>query len=485
MAGSQTDITEGKIGDPLTGLPNRLYLIDKMESSIEDSGRTGDLFAVLFLDLDRFKLVNDSLGHAAGDELLTGVAGRLRSSVRATGRDADVRRPVVARHGGDEFAILLNNVLDEADAARVARKIVKELDVPFYLNGRQVFATVSIGIAMSSSGHTPEDILRNADTAMYYAKARGKARFEVFDEGMRARAVARLEIDTGLRKAIDAGQLILYYQPEISLRTHRIVGYEALVRWNHPERGILGPGEFIPIAEESDLIVQLGLWVLREACRQMALWHRTIVLNPPLTISVNVSPRQLSDPKFVGDVESILADTGLNPNSLKLEITESSIMGNPEATLDTLRQLKALNIGLEIDDFGTGYSSLSYLRKLPFDTLKIDRSFVKELGTSAESLEIVKTIIGLARSLEMRVVAEGVETAVQLGKLSDLGCNCAQGFYFSKPASSSATAAILQERWEFEQAFTMLESDTSDKFDYTLQLAGSDGTREAETLSAQ
>jgi diguanylate cyclase (GGDEF)-like protein/PAS domain S-box-containing protein len=454
MAGSQTDITEGKVADPLTTLPNRLYFVDKLEYSIEAARHSGGLFAVLFIDMDRFKLINDSLGHAAGDELLNGVARRLRSSVRAGWED---RQSVVARLGGDEFAILLGDVRNSADPASVAQRILDRLESPFRLDGRQVFASVSIGIALSSSGDTPEDLLRNADTAMYQAKARGKARFAVFDEGMRERAVARLEIDTGLRKAIDAGQLVLHYQPEVSVCGQRIVGYEALVRWNHPELGIRPPSEFIPVAEESDLIVHLGRWVLKEACRQMAEWHTRFAFDPPLTISVNVSPRHLNGAGLVEDVERVLAETGLDPGCLKLEVTESSIMQDPETALATLRRLKLMRIGLEIDDFGTGYSSLSYLQRLPFDTVKIDRSFIRELGTGAESSEIVRTIVELARSLEMGVVAEGVETEDQFQKVTTLGCEYVQGYYFAKPAPAQATEALMEERCDLQRAFAMLE----------------------------
>jgi diguanylate cyclase (GGDEF)-like protein/PAS domain S-box-containing protein len=454
IAGSQTDITEGKVADPLTGLPNRLYFIDKLESSIEAVHQSAGLFAVLFLDLDGFKLINDSLGHGAGDELLMGIAGRLRSGVR-DGRAT--QSSVVARLGGDEFAVLLNDVRDVADAAVVAQRILDKLESPFRLGERQVFATVSIGIALSSSGGTPEELLRNADTAMYHAKAKGKARLAIFDEGMRERAVARLEIETGLRKAIAAGQLILYYQPEISVSSGRVTGYEALVRWNHPERGVLPPSEFIPVAEESELIVHLGKWVLREACRQMAEWHKSFVFDPPLTISVNVSPRQLNHGGLVQDVEAVLSETGLDPKYLTLEVTEGSIMQDAETALITLRQLKSMGIGLEIDDFGTGYSSLSYLQRLPFDTVKVDRSFIKELGVSAESSEIVRTIVELARTLEMDVVAEGVETEDQFRKVTALGCEYVQGFYFAKPASARVTRALMQERDQLQRSFAVMQ----------------------------
>ena len=456
MAGSQTDITEGKIADPLTALPNRLYFTDRLDSAIETAHQHGGLFAVLFLDLDKFKLVNDSLGHAAGDELLMGVALRLRLSAFASVPEGNGNASVIARLGGDEFSILLYDVRDEGDAIILAERILEKLKAPFQIEGRQMFASASVGIALSSSGETPEDLMRNADTAMYQAKAKGKSRYEVFNEQMRELAMARLEIETDLRKAIDERQLVLYYQAEVSLSNHRTIGYEALVRWNHPTRGILSPAEFVPVAEESDLIVHLGRWVLREACRQMAVWHERYPCEPPLTISVNVSPRQLSDPRLLQDVEDVLAETGLSPRCLHLEVTESSIMGNPDAALTTLRRLKLLNVGLEIDDFGTGYSSLSCLHLLPFDTVKIDRSFIKELGFG-EGSEIVRTILALARSLDMSVVAEGVETKEQTHTLTDLGCNFAQGYYFSKPKSCQTTEGLLEERSQLHHAFNLLQ----------------------------
>jgi diguanylate cyclase (GGDEF)-like protein/PAS domain S-box-containing protein len=459
MAGSQTDITEGKIGDPLTGLPNRLYFLDRLEDSIQKGTGDGIGFAVLFVDLDRFKLVNDSLGHAAGDELLMGISGRLKASVRGSGTASErLGGYVVARLGGDEFAVLLNGMRQISEAAAVAERILKSLSAPFQIAGRQVFGTVSIGIAPGSAVRSPEDLLRDADAAMYYAKTKGKARYEVFDEGMRDRARARLEIETDLRKAIDLNQLVLYYQPQISLVNTRVIGYEALVRWQHPERGLVPPSEFIPVAEETDLIVPLGRWVLREACRQMALWHRSFAVDPALTVSVNVSFRQLGDASLVHEVRKALRESGLPPGSLKLEMTESSIMSNPEMAIGILRQLKEIGIGLEIDDFGTGYSSLSNLSRLPFDTVKIDQSFVKDLHASGESAEIVKTILDLARSMGMSVVAEGVETADQLGVLTSLGCDYAQGYYFSRPVDSVATQALLRERHSLRRAFSQLEA---------------------------
>jgi len=449
MAGSQTDITEGKISDPLTHIPNRLYFVDRLESAIETAREKGTIFAVLFVDLDGFKLVNDSLGHAAGDELLIDVAGRLRASIRTSSRPDRQGKSVVARVGGDEFAILLTHMRNEADPSIVAARILERLSEPFYLEGRHVSASASIGIALGSTGSTPEDLLRNADTAMYHAKANGKARFEYFDESMRERLVARFEIETSLRKAIDTQQLVLHYQPIVSMIDDHICGFEALVRWNHPERGLLPPGEFIPIAEQSDLIILLGRWVLRESCRQMAEWQRSFASIPPLTINVNVSSRQLSDSRLVEDVEFALAESGLKPEFLSIEVTESALIENTEETLATLNRLKAMNVRLEIDDFGTGYSSLSYLRRLPFDTLKIDRSFVRELDAGNDGLDIVKAIVEMAHSLRLEVIAEGVETEEQLCQLRKLGCKYVQGFLFSKPVDANAAERLYYETREW------------------------------------
>jgi len=443
MAGSQTDITEGKIADPLTHIPNRLYLIDRLESAIDFARHNKTLFAVLFIDLDKFKFVNDSLGHAAGNEVLIDVAGRLRTSVRTTSRQSGPGQSVVARVGGDEFAILLSHIQHEDDAAIVAGRILERIGEPLYFEGRRIFVSASIGIALSSTGDTPEDLLRNADTAMYHAKASGKARYEFFNEGLREMVVTRFETETGLRKAIDERQLVVYYQPIVSLSDNRIRGFEALVRWDHPERGLILPDEFIPISEESDLIVILGRWVLRESCRQMAEWQRNFASVPPLSVSVNVSFRQLSDPRLAQDVECALAESGLDPKSLALELTESSIMGDAEQTLATLDRLKKMNIQLEIDDFGTGYSSLSYLQKLPFDILKIDRSFISELGNGNGSLDIVKAILELAHSLRLGAIAEGVETEEQLDSLRHLNCDYIQGYLLSKPVSADVAERLF------------------------------------------
>jgi diguanylate cyclase (GGDEF)-like protein len=445
MAGSQTDITESKIADPLTRIPNRLYFLDRLESAIESASRQGCLFAVLFIDLDHFKVVNDSLGHAAGDELLIDVAGRLRASIRTSARQRGPVQSVVARIGGDEFAVLLGHLQHAQEASIVAARILERIGEPFHIEGRRIFVSASIGIALSTAGSTPEDLLRNADTAMYHAKTNGKARFEFFNDGLREQAVTRFETETGLRKAIEENQLVVYYQPIVSLADLRIRGFEALVRWNHPERGLIAPSEFIPIAEESDLIVLLGRWVLREACRQMAEWQVRFAPDPPLTISVNVSARQLSDPRLTEDVELALAESGLKHEALALEMTESSIMGDAEQTLAALNRLKRMNIRLEIDDFGTGYSSLSYLQRLPFDILKIDRSFVSKLDAGGGSVNIVKAILELGHSFGMKVIAEGVETEAQLSSLRQLGCKYIQGYLFSRPLDADTAGWLCQK----------------------------------------
>jgi diguanylate cyclase (GGDEF)-like protein/PAS domain S-box-containing protein len=447
MAGSQSDITQGKVVDPLTGLRNRLYFIDRLEALIEECAGKAGSFAVLFLDVDRFKVVNDSLGHETGDRLLVEIAERLRASVRSTDVSARLALPsVVARFGGDEFAVLLENLRQRSDAAVVAKRVVRQFASRFDIQGHIIFATVSIGIAMGDSGDTSKDLLRNADTAMYYAKTRGKARFEIFDEGMRDRAMARMDLESDLRKAIEGNQFHLYYQPEVSLATGKVVGYEALVRWNHPQRGIVMPGEFLPVAEETGLIVPMGRWVMREACRQMAEWHRRFPQpSPPLAISVNVSSRELADPELVPAVARIVRDTGLDPASLRIEVTESSMLEDHELTAITLRRLREIGVSLEIDDFGTGYSSLSRLHEYPFATVKIDRSFVKDLETDPESQHLVETILRMAQSLGLSVVAEGIETKEQLAKLTSLGCGYGQGYYFSRPVDGDATQKVIQQ----------------------------------------
>ncbi len=457
-AGSLTDVTDGKIADPLTGLPNRLYFLDRLESALEASARSAVPVAVLFLDLDQFKVVNDSLGHAAGDELLVEVAQGLQSCTRKTSReDAGALSTIVARLGGDEFAVLLHGDAATRGATALAERILRQLGQPVHLAERQMFANCSIGIAFSSGGETPADLLRNADTAMYQAKKGGRGRFEIFDQGMRESAMARLEIETDLRRAIDAGQLVLFYQPQIDLRRRRITGCEALARWQHPSRGLVSPEEFIPIAEETGLIVPLGRWALKEACKQTAVWQRRFPSSPPLSVAVNVTYGQLASETFVEDVERALAESNLMPGTLRLEMTESTLMKNSDETIRVLERLRKLGVGLEIDDFGTGYSSLSTLNRLPFDTLKIDCSFVRDLGTSAEGGEIVRAIVELARSMNLRVVGEGVETNGQLHALEALGCHYAQGYYFSRPVPAGEIA-VQFEAESLKRGFAEIEA---------------------------
>lgn len=452
MAGSQTDITEGKVSDPLTGLPNRLLFIDRLGRLIKHAKRRKDyVFAVLFLDLDGFKMINDSLGHLMGDQLLLAVATRLEKCLRSSDTVARIGQGfTMARLGGDEFTILLDDLKDLGDASRAAERVMKELTAPFMLGGKEVFTSVSIGIALSSPSYEePEDILRDADTAMYRAKSLGKARFEVFDADMRASVMARLQLETDLRRALEREEFQNFYQPIVSLSSGQIVGFEALLRWHHPTRGMVSPGEFIPVAEDTGLIRELGWWNLREACRQMTQWRRQYK-DHNLTVSVNLSAKQFLQPNLVEDIRRLLQELQLPPNTLKLEITESTVMADPAAAIEMLQQIKSLGISLAIDDFGTGYSSLSYLHRFPLDTLKIDRSFISGMQEGGEGMEIARTILPMAMNLHLDVIAEGVETAEQLALLQKLQCKYGQGYYFSKPVSAQAAAALLSGRrtWE-------------------------------------
>lgn len=421
----------------LTGLPNRALFVDHLKLAVQRARRREDmLFAVLFLDLDRFKVINDSLGHMVGDQLLIGIARRLETCLRPG--------DTIARLGGDEFTILLEDISDEQEVIEVAERLQKELTQAFNLGGHEVFTSASIGIALSTTGfEKPEDLLRDADTAMYRAKSMGKARHELFDRGMHTRALTQLQLETDLRRAVDRQEFIIYYQPIVSLENFRLAGFEALVRWQHPERGLIPPTDFIRIAEETGLIVPLGHWVLREACFQMREWQKVIPADPPLSISVNLSSKQFMQPDLIGQVKAVLEETQIDPRSLKLEITESVVMENIEAATDMLNQLRDLGVELSIDDFGTGYSSLSYLHRFPISTLKIDRSFVSSMADNNENTEIVRTIVMLARNLGMKVVAEGVETKEQLAQLRALDCDYGQGYFFSKPTNVDDTGKLL------------------------------------------
>ncbi len=427
--------------DALTGLPNRALFMDHLKLAIARSQRnTSAMFAVLYLDLDRFKIINDSLGHTIGDQLLVGIADRLKKHLRPG--------DTVARLGGDEFTVLIEDIAEETEAVQVAERVLKELSNPFNLSGREVFTTVSLGIAPSSTGYErAEDILRDADTAMYRAKSLGKARYEIFDKAMHARAINILQMETDMRRAIEREEFVIHYQPIVSLSDFRLRGFEALVRWQHPERGFISPIDFIPVAEETGMIIQIGEYVLREACRQMNLWQKGFPVDPPLYVTVNLSSKQFSQTSLLSKVAMILQETGVIPHSVKLEITESVVMENIDTATDMLQQLRDLGVQLAIDDFGTGYSSLSYLHRFPIDTLKIDRSFVTRMTDNSENAEIVRTIVVLAQNLGMDVVAEGVETNEQLVLLQKLGCENGQGYFFSKPVAPTGAEKIIAETY--------------------------------------
>lgn len=415
--------------DSLTGLPNRAYFLDRTSHALARAKRLDMPIAVLFLDLDNFKVINDSFGHTLGDELLTRVAQILRLRVR--------EGELLTRLGGDEFAVLLEDTGDIDSAARVAERLLEALHEPLMLSGRQVFVSASAGIVSSAPRHsTPEDLLRDADIALYRAKDAGKQQFAIFEESMHADVTDRLELESDLRRALVNDEFVLEYHPKFDLATRALVGVEALIRWEHPTRGRISPATFIPIAEESGLILPIGRWVLREACTQAAAWCHVCHVHDgakSFMVSVNLSGRQFADPNLVEYVSSILVGSGLHPACLGLEITESAVMDDVELARSRLQELKGLGVGLGIDDFGTGYSSMAYLKRFPLDVLKIDRSFVNSLGSSAEDRAIVSATITLAHALGLRVVAEGIETEEQLTELQRLGCDVAQGFFFSRP----------------------------------------------------
>jgi diguanylate cyclase (GGDEF)-like protein len=443
--------------DSLTGLPNRAMFTELLKAEIESSKRHNDhLFAVLFLDLDRFKNINDSLGHTHGDLLLVAFAERLERTLRPI--------DTLARFGGDEFAILLSGMTDATDAVRVAQRIHDELTQPFTLDKNSAFATASIGIALSSSGYDrPEDILRDADTAMYRAKENGKARYEVFDHGMHARAVSRLQLESDLRQAVEQKEFCVYYQPIVSLETGRLAGFEALVRWNHPRRGLVSPADFIPVAEETGLIVPIGEWVLTEACARVREWQLAFPSHRSLSLSVNLSARQVAQADLLDRIKEALENSKLAAHCLKLEITESVVMENAEAAALMFKQLRALGVQLSIDDFGTGYSSLSYLHRFPLNYLKIDRSFVSRMTTDSENA-IVRTISTLARNLGMEVIAEGIETEEQYQQLRLLGCEFGQGFLFSQPVDGKSVLHLLAQdaRRDVESPITLTPQQPED-----------------------
>ncbi len=447
MAGSQTDITRGKVIDVLTGLPNRVLFMDRLGRSFERARRQRDkTLALIFLDLDGFKLINDSFGHLMGDQLLVAIANRLEATVRSSDCVARFGRShTIARLGGDEFTILLDGIVSAEDATRVADRISGELSAPFAIGGQELFPSASMGIALyNPSYQNPEELLRDADTAMYSAKALGKKRYEVFDAVMRAQAISRLQLETELRFAIERKEFEVYYQALVSLDTERIMGFEALMRWKHPTRGLISPAEFIPVAEETGLIVPMGHWILETACRQISLWQARFADGAPLSVSVNLAPQHFLQPTLLQQCREVMREMELPTGSLILELTEGAMMSDPDAAIELMRQLKSLGIQVALDDFGTGYSSLSYLHRFPLDCLKIDRSFVARI---MEDDEIVRTIITLGRNLGLRLVAEGVETVEQATKLRELSCGYAQGYYFCVPISAPEATDLLAAKY--------------------------------------
>jgi diguanylate cyclase (GGDEF)-like protein/PAS domain S-box-containing protein len=424
--------------DPLTGLPNRALLMDRLALAFEHTRRYPDhRYAVLYLDLDRFKVINDSLGHLAGDQLLVGVARRLSEDLRAV--------DTIARLGGDEFAILINGIVDTRDALHIAERILQSMSLPMQLGGHEIHTTVSIGIALSAPGHErSEDILRDADTALYRAKGQGKARYSVFDAELHQRALDMLRLEIDLRRAIERDEFRLYYQPIYALADGRLSGFEALIRWQHPERGLLAPDLFLPLAEEAGLLLPIERWVLRRACEQLREWQGGPAASTPLTMSVNLSNTLFVQPNVAQQVAQILAETGVEPGWLCLEITET-VIARQDTTARTLAELDVLGAQLHIDDFGTGYSSLSKLHRTPIDVLKIDRAFVRRLeGPQGEEHALVRTILLLARELGMAVVAEGVETAEQAALLRSMACDYGQGYWFAKPLDRQAATLLVQ-----------------------------------------
>ncbi len=440
--------------DGLTNLPNRALFLDRLQRAITLSRRHTDFrFAVLFIDIDEFKVFNDSLGHAAGDALLIQIAERLTASLRGAdvvsrprlGNTAEplANESTLARPGGDEFTVLLEELHDPSDTIRVAERIQQRLAIPFDLNGQEIVLTVSIGIAFSgNAGAEAQDVLRDAEIAMYRAKSTGKARCEVFDHAMHAGAIKRLQLETDLRKALELNQFRVYYQPIVSLHNGQIVGFEALSRWQRPE-GLVMPGEFIAVADETGIILPINRQLLYDACRQIRTWQALFPSDPPLTINVNITPKQFAQPDLASQIGKTLQETGLDPRCVNLEITETIAMADAERSAVVLSELKALGVHLDIDDFGTGYSSLNRLQRFPVDTLKIDRAFISRMDTDPATHQIVRIIVMLAHGLRLKVVAEGVETQAQVDLLKEIGCELAQGYLYSKPAAADAIEQLL------------------------------------------
>jgi len=444
---AQEELRRNATHDTLTGLPNRVLFLDRLSHAVQRGRRHKDFrFAVLSVDLDRFKAINDSLGVRVGDEVLVDHARRLEACVRS--------EDMVARLSGDEFAILLESLADDADAGRVAERMLRSLGVPVETREGEVFATASIGIVLSSSGLDGGDdanirLVQEAGVAMSRAKARGRGRYEMFDRTMQARAVARLRMETDLRGAVERGEFEVYYQPLVTLADGRVTELEALLRWRHPVRGIVAPLDFIPLAEETGLIIPIGNWVLAEACRQVREWQRRYPREAPLTLSVNLSVKQFAQPDFVAHMAGIVRESGLDPRCLKLEITESVAIDDPDRTRGMLEELRGLGVRMYLDDFGTGYSSLGQLHRLSLDAIKIDRSFVMRMSEGPMHWQLVRTVRDLARNIGVTVIAEGVETPDQLDELRGLGCESAQGYLFSRPVPAGEMVELLERdpRW--------------------------------------
>ncbi|MBF2027390.1 MAG: EAL domain-containing protein [Oscillatoriales cyanobacterium C42_A2020_001] len=440
---AHTQLLELILRDQLTGLDNRIAFVDRLDLALSQSKSDQSYqFAVLFLDCDRFKIINDSLGHECGDQLLIEISRRLCQLLHSP--------DTIARLGGDEFAILLNQIQSTNHVTQFCEEILKTFFEPFTLQNQRIFINVSIGVVIGNTNYLkPEHLLRDADTAMYHAKAAGKAQYRLFESTMHESALRFLQIETDLRKAIREQEFILHYQPIICLNTGEITGLEALVRWHHPSRGIISPIEFIPIAEETGLINQIGLLVLQQACRQLSIWQKQNVVKEEFSVSVNLSARQFSQSNLTDQIYQVLSDAQLNPRCLKLEITESAIMGNPRSAADILHNLRQRQIQLSMDDFGTGYSSLSYLHSFPMDSLKIDRSFVQGLNEISNRRGLVPIIVAIAKTMSMSVIAEGIETAQQLNQLRSLQCDFGQGYLFSKPLPANDVIELIgsHPRW--------------------------------------
>jgi diguanylate cyclase (GGDEF)-like protein len=430
--------------DALTGLPNRTLLLDRLEHGLASARREGTVVAVLFIDIDNFKLINDTLGHHVGDELLKLVAGRLHDSLRSRKVNGRAASDTVARFGGDEFVVLSEGLRDASEAAGIATRIAARFSEPFKLEGEQLAITASTGIAVGDAHSTPQSLIRDADAAMYHAKGRGRARFELFDDAMRGRLVERVGREKELRRALEGDEMVLFYQPIFDVRSGVVRGAETLIRWRHPERGLLTAGDFVPLAEESGLIVQLDDWVIDAACHQLAEWQRSGVHGKDVTLSLNVSARQLEDGRFAERLEAVLRESGAAARGLGVELTETVLIENSEAPVRVLEALRSLGPRLILDDFGTGYSSLSYLQRLPLDALKLDRAFVAGIATSGRDRDIVSALVNLARVLDLQVIVEGVETEAQLQRLKELGCLMAQGYHLGRPMPAADYEALLR-----------------------------------------